>query len=175
MSSSTTYDPLDAAVPNRVLGFIPHLDVPTGLPNTLVNADVSAVYDSNLDADLINRIYWLAVPESNQVVEMSAPQMALVDSNNAAALLAGERASAQADVTTPRELGKLERAAVDQLLIQLNAHTTFETALLAAIAAATSLANLQTRAAQLTTPNQITLNQAKTAIINDIASGGEGD
>ena len=166
MSLEVTYNPSDPTVPNVVISST-EVDVPTGNPNTINNPNTSQV-NGNI------------IPFSTKVSGNAVVPFTGQDSTNWAAAIASatnlsERSSAQSDILSPGDLGKLERAAVDQLLTQLNAHTTFETSLLAAIAAAASLPNLQTRCAALTTPSQITLAQAKTAISNEIGSGGEGD
>lgn len=162
MSYEATYNPSDPTVPNVVTAWS-EVDVPTGNANTLNNPDTSQVNG-------------IVVPYTCKISVSSVIPFTAQNTTNWAAAQAIaanliERSSSESDVTSSSDLGKLERAAVDQLLIQLNAHTTFETSLLAAIAAATNLANLQTRCAALNTPNQITLAQAKTAIINDEASG----
>lgn len=59
------------------------------------------------------------------------------------------------------------------ILDEFNLHTTFESALLSAIAAATSLANLQTRVAAITAIPQRTAAQVQNAIIAKISATSE--
>ena len=175
LSSVITYDPLDADVPNRVLSFA-RAQVAAPLSNTLSNPDMSAVYVFNTDTDLVPRKYWLANVDQNSVVAMSAQQMTLVDQHAAAATLAGERATAEADIASSQDFGKVERAAVDILEGVINNQIfAWMAAVQTAVAASTNLANFQSRMAQIPTPSNLTLAQAKSAIVSDIASGGEGD
>ena len=170
MSYEATYNPLDPIVANVVIAWN-EVDVPTGNPNTINNPDISLVGGTYQTIQPVNN----CIVSGNQIIPFTTQQQTNWNTAIAAAVLAGQKTAAETDITSPADIGKLERAAVDQLLTQLNAHTNFETSLLAAIAAASSLVNLQSRCAGLTTPSQVTLSQAKTAIINEISSGGEGD
>ena len=66
---------------------------------------------------------------------------------------------------------KLLRAALFVLVDELNLRTTSFNALLAAVAAATSLADLKTRVAAITPYPTRTMQQAITAVTNKIDSG----
>jgi len=169
MSSEIDYLPSDPTVANRVSGYIPFVDVPSGAPNTLVNADLSQVLN------IVAQQYWKADVANHAVIPMTTQEQAAWDAKLAADLLASQRTAAQADIVSTSDLGKLERAVADIIINQLNLHTTWENALAAAVAGAATLAALKTAVAAITPVPTVTLAQAKAAIVNDIGSGGEGD
>lgn len=174
------------ASPQSVITYLPTVpddSIYISLPNAINNPDISGVAT-------LSQQYWKVVGTS--VLSMTAQEIAAVDAANAAATNLSQRSEAQANVTSPLAIGKLERAAVDIIIQEFNKHKTFEdglssatstwiTTFLAAVAAASSLADLKTRIAAMAafappaTIATATLSGAKTAIINDIASGGEGD
>lgn len=170
MSIELLFDPQDLTVAGRVT-LAPHeVDVPSGDPHALNNPDLSQVQGLDIK-------YWKVFPPQagGQVVPMAAQEQAAWDAKVAADLLASQRAQAETDVTSTIDLGKLDRAVADIIINQLNLHTTWENAFAAAVAGAATLAALKIAVAAITSVPTVTLAQAKTAIINDIASGGEGD
>jgi len=163
MSSEASYNPSDPTVPNVVTNW-GEVDVPTGNPNTLNNPNTSAVNG-------------IVVPYTCKVSGSSIIPFTDQDQTNwnaavAAGILAQQRTLAENEVTTSADIGKLERAVADIIINQLNLHTAWENAFASAVAGAATLGALKTSVAAITPVPTVTLAQAKTAIISDIASGG---
>lgn len=81
------------------------------------------------------------------------------------------RSLGQAEVTAISERGKVLRAMAAVLVDEINSLRQWLVSFKAEVAAATSLANLQTRVAALPNMPDRTLAQAKTAITNKLNSG----
>jgi len=170
MSWEATYNPSDSVVPNVVTAWT-QVDVPTHNPNTINNPDISQM---GTDYQHITPVGNSKVV-GNAIVPFSANDQTAWNSAQASALNTAQRSQAQADLVSTSDLGKLIRAVADIIVNQLNLHTTWEASLAAAVAAAASLSDLKTRVAAITPVPSVTLAQAKTAILNDIAAGTEGD
>lgn len=126
-----------------------------------INPDISAV------AAVPTR-YW--VVGTNPVTEMNQGQKDAVDAASAAAALAAAKAEATAAIDG--NVGYDLRAIANLTIDEINALRQWITSFKAATAAATSLANLQTRVAALANTPDRTLAQAKTAYKNAIAGSG---
>ena len=81
------------------------------------------------------------------------------------------RTASQNQLNDRDKLGLLHRAVASVLVDEINALRDWITSFKAAVAAATSLANLQTRVAALADLPDRTLAQARTAITNKITGG----
>lgn len=132
-------------------------------PDALINPDLSAVSGLALK-------YWKR--SGSSILAQSAAEQAATDASIAAALITANRAVADAVANVSNGEGVQLRAIVAILLDEINALRTWTRDFKAATAAATSLANLQTRVAALPTLADRTLAQAKTAYQTKIASGG---
>lgn len=122
------------------------------------NPDVSAVAALPLK-------YWRV--GTNPVEEMDAGQKAAVDAAEASAALAAAKAAADAAIDGLE--GYEARALAKLMLDEINALRQWITSFKAATAAATNLANFQSRVAALANTPDRTLAQAKTAYKNLIA------
>ena len=168
MSSLVTYNPSDPNVANVITAVRLGVD-PQTLPNTLIDPDYSLIGGIQNAQSAIGTA--TANVGSNQITPFTTQQQTTWNAAIAAALVASQRAQAAADVSTANDLGKLIRASDDVILNEFNTILTWINSFMAAVNAATSLADLKTRVAQITVPANVTLAQAKTAIINDINSG----
>lgn len=105
----------------------------------------------------------------------TAQQLAAVTAQQIAAYYtAQQRAAADGLLSDPAGPSKLQRAAVLALVDYLNALEGWISSFTAAVAAATSLSNLQTRVAALSVPPAITAANAKAAVQAKI-NGGAAD
>lgn len=108
----------------------------------------------------------------NPVTQPTPAQLSAVTAAQVAAYYTGlERSAGDGYLTAPDGQWKLQRAAILALVDYLNALQTWVTQFTAAVAAATSLANLQSRVAVLTVPPAITAANAKAAVKAKIDSG----
>lgn len=165
MSSALYYDPNSSPVAGIVTRFEPSVDVPPNLPNTISNANLSAVAG-------VVQSEWKVV--NGAVVAMTQGDKDAIAADNAAKLLAGQRAEAVLNLNTHEGIGKLQRSVADVTVNQFNILTNWMIQTNVNIAAATSLANLQTRQSSNPAPSTITLSQVKTAITNNV-TGGSND
>ncbi len=119
-------------------------------------------------------VSWTQAPTSGQESTASSTIAAydLSGTGQATDLTAVQRSQASTLVgSDPKDLGKALRGAAAVLVDEINFVREWTVALKAAVAAATSLANLQTRVAALDTLGDRTLAQAKTAIQAKINAG----
>jgi hypothetical protein len=149
-----------ATTPNPVTEYRQSVNTPdfSGLPNTLVNPDLSAVSGQPLK-------YWKVVTGAVQL--MTSPEQAVVDeaiitANNTTAK---SGASVSIDGLSGYQLRALAQLVMDEinLLRQRDVDRTTD------IAASTSLADLKTRWVARSALVQRTLAQAKTAYKNYLA------
>lgn len=116
-------------------------------------------------------VRYLLVIGSPQVREMTAQEKAAVDAALLAAQTAAFRTGAISSITSRGELLILLRGILLLLMDELNVLRDWITQYKAQVAAATSLANLQTRVAALPNVPQRTNQQLRTAIIAIINNG----
>ena len=95
---------------------------------------------------------------------------AFVVNDDATEIATRQRADADGDFDAAADLGRLLRAVAAVLVDEINALREWDASLAAAVAAATSLADLKTRVAALPALPDHTLAQARAAILNKISA-----
>lgn len=110
---------------------------------------------------------WVA----NDVSEMSQGEKDAVDAADAAAAITATRTGAKNSLTGFNSASLVERAILDIIKDEFNIVRKWTRDFKTEVAAATNLANLQTRVATLPTLNDRTLYQIKTAIKNRVDDG----
>lgn len=162
MSDIVRYSTL--STPNPITDYRKSVNTPDfqGQQNVLINPDLSAISGQPMK-------YWKHV--SGAVQLMTQAERDAVDSALAAAALGNVRLGAKNEIVGTYPLSVLLRAMADVLLSEVNILRGWTVSFKAATAAATSLANLQTRVAALSDLPDRTLAQVKTAIQNEIDSG----
>jgi len=162
MSTEISYDPNSSPV-SGIVTVGPHLvDVPTGLPNTLNNPNLTAV--AGLDQK-----YWKV--SNGVVIAMSAQEKSDFDAAQAAAQALVIRSDAKNFIVGFSSEPLVLRAIADTIKDEINLLREWIVAFKAAVAAASSLANLQTRVAALSDMPDRTLTQFKTAINGKVDGG----
>ncbi len=141
---------------------VPKNEVEPNDADVLINPDVSAVAAVPLK-------YWKRVGDLIQ--EMTAGEKTTLDAAEAAAALTARRTTASNVSNNSTADGIQMRAIVSILLDELNTLRAWTVSFKAEVAAATTLADLKSRVATLSTLNNRTLTQAKTAYQNKINDG----
>lgn len=157
MSNIARYDPIPN--PNPITEYLISVDTPNyqNQPNILINPDVSQVEAFPLR-------YWKHVAGSIQL--MTVPEQNSVDAAIAAAEIAAAKLSAKNFLDLFTYQARLIRAIVKLIVDQFNVMRSRDRDRAADVAAATNLADLKTRWAARSALNDITYQQAKTAIDN---------
>ncbi len=147
---------------------------PQYIPSNIVPADYAGRNDVVIDPD-ISQVASLALKywklSGGIVVAMTAQEQAAVDAAITAQALSDERSGALADFASTDDEGAILRAMGAVLMDEVNTIREWFVSFQAATAAATSLANLQTRIAALPNMPDRTMAQFKTAITTKINSG----
>lgn len=151
------------STPNPVVAYLPSANTPDyeNLPNTLVNPDLSLVSGQP-------QKYWKHVAGAIQL--MTQGEKDAIDAAAAAAVIANAKTAAKAIQDDLTSQSRAIRAVVKETVDELNAIRQWIVAFKVQVAAATNLANLQTRVAALPDMPDRTYTQAKTAI-NNIVDG----
>lgn len=165
------------STPNPVTDYLPNQEAGqfAGQSNVLVLNDSTSQNLSKwnavraLVAAGIPIRYWKHV--SGEIQEMTSGEKTSVDAAIATANAAAVRLGAKNIIVGFDHTPLLERAFADVIKDEINIIRQWTVSYKAEVAAATSLANLQTRVAALPTLNDRTLAQLKTAINNRIDSG----
>lgn len=131
-----------------------------GDPHAVINPDLSAVFG-------VAEKYWKLVDGS--IVPKTAQEITTQDAAEAAAILALYRSIATAHMTAESDIDWRAVAAI--MIDEINTLRQWTVSFKAEVAAATNLANLQSRVATLPTLTDRTLTQAKTAYENKVDSG----
>lgn len=154
-----------SSTPNPITEYRQSVNTPEfeGFPNTLVNPNLSAVTGQPMK-------YWKHVAGAVQL--MTQGERDAVDAALAAAALTVARTGAKDQIVGTIPLPILLRALADILKDEINIVRGWTVSSKAEVAASSSLADLKTRVATLSTLNDRTLAQLKTAIQNRIDSGG---
>jgi hypothetical protein len=153
---------------NFVTKYLATVDESTfvGQANTLINPSLDEVAG-------IDPKYWKV--SNGSVVSDSAEEISSVDAADAALQLSAIREGAKDYFDGLSDLPLALRAFADISVSEINSLREWIVAFKAAVAASTSLANLQSRIAALPDMPDRTLSQLKTAIKNDIDSGSLGN
>ena len=153
-----------STTPNPITEYRQSVNTPDydGQPNVLINPNLSAVAGQPLR-------YWKHVAGAIQL--MTLAEQNAVDAAIAAALLASQRNGAKDIFDSAVSDGKILKAVVLLLIDELNTLRTFTRDFKTETAAATNLANFQTRIATLPTLADRTAAQARTAIRTKIDNG----
>jgi hypothetical protein len=164
MSQVVIFLPSDPTVANRAKEFLPSANTPdySGNTDALINPDLSSVAGVAVK-------YWKR--SGNSVVEMSAGEKASLDTAEATALTLAIRTAAKAMLDSFASDPLFQRALADILKDEINIVRAWTVSLKAAIASASTLAQVKTNVAALDTLNARTLAQLKTAIQNRIDDG----
>ena len=114
----------------------------------------------------------------NNARAMTAQEIAALPGKQATAAAKTAKTAATASVDSGaaiagRDWERLMRGIVELALDEFNARRTLEASMLAQVAAASSLADLKTRYAALTSPSQVTIQQFVTALKAKIAATPE--
>jgi hypothetical protein len=162
MALIVVFDP--NSTPNKVLSVHPSASSPdsAGRSDFLVNPDLSGVLGSP-------QKYWKHVAGVLEV--MTAGEQAAVDAAIAQATVDTMRTGGKNLLDAAEADGVLLRAFADIIKDEINILRQWTVSFKAEVAAATNLANLQSRVATLSTLNDRTLSQLRTAIKNKIDSG----
>lgn len=153
-----------AVSPNPVTAYLLSVNTPdySGQPNTLVNPDVSQVIAQPIR-------YWKV--SGGLVVLMTAGEQNTVDAAIAAAATLAIRTAAKANLDNFNSLPLFMRALMQIMVSEINLVREQDVARAAAVAAASSLANLQTRWAAISNLPDRTLAQLVTAIKAKVDDG----
>jgi hypothetical protein len=153
-----------ATTPNPVTEYRQSINTPDfeGLPNTLINPNLSAVVGNPIK-------YWKHVAGAIQL--MTQGERDAVDASIAAALLLARRTGGKDYIDSVEALGIILRAVADITKDELNILRQWLAAFKVEVAAASNLADLKTRVATLPATADRTLAQLKTAIKNKIDGG----
>lgn len=151
--------------PNPITEYRQSVNTPDyeGQANVIVNPNLAAVAGQPMK-------YWKHVSGAIQL--MTQGERDTVDAALAAAALSAARNGAKDQIVGTIPLPILLRALADILKDEINIVRGWTVSFKAEVAAATNLANLQSRVATLPTLSDRTLAQLKTAIQNRIDSGG---
>lgn len=153
-----------SSTPNPITEYRQSVNTPEfeGQANVLVNPNLSAVAGQPVK-------YWKHVAGAIQL--MTQGERDAVDAALASAALSAARVSAKDQIIGTIPLPILLRALADILKDEINILRGWTVSFKAEVAASASLADLKTRVATLSTLDDRTLAQLKTAIRNRIDSG----
>lgn len=158
---------------NQVSQFIQSVD-PTpynGRPDVKIYDDRTSPTETTIASFLSSRSLNHTKVSGDDVVDMTAQEIIQVDADEATVILLAQRTDAVAFINSPDGLGKILRAVVILTVDELNILRQWVMSFKAAVAAATSLADLKTRVAALPNLNDRTNAQARNAIEDHVDNG----
>ncbi len=162
MASVAIYDP--NSTPNKITQYLQSVNTPdySSKPNVLINPDVSALQGVDIR-------YWKHV--AGAIVQMTTAEKNAVDAAFTSGVTNVLRIDGKAIIDMQSPQGIILRALADILVDEINVVRGWLQTFKAQTAAATSLANLQTRVASLPDTPDRTLLQFKNAIKTAIDAG----
>lgn len=165
MSQIVIFLPSDLVVPNRAKEYISSGNTPdySSNPDALINPDLSTLLGT------VPVKYWKR--SGSFVVEMSPSEKTALDNAEAAASTLAIRTSSKSTLDGFSTNPLFQRALADIIKDEFNILRKWTRDFKVEVAAASSLADLKARIATLSTLNDRTLDQLKTAIKSRVDDG----